>query len=241
MRRFSPVAFAALLLLAVPAFAEDTKAEAQAMGEPAMVVESEAAHHHAPSFADINWFYGWLGERAGVTPSLAFRPKGMPAPFGIWLLDAAVLYGFLIRIAKKPLQKALKDRKANILRGMDEAARMKRDAERRLEQYEDKLSRIEEEVERVRREMRESAEAERVRILADARARRERMEKDAHLLVQQELAAARDALRGEMVKAAMISAATAVQGRLQNEDQQRLADEYLAGLTKAGSALRARA
>ena len=120
MRRLLPATFVALLLLAAPAFAGDTKAEAEAMGERATVVESEAGHHHAPSFSDINWFYGWLGEREGVTPSVVFRPNGMPAPFGIWLLDAAVLYGFIFRIAKKPLKKALKDRKANILRGMEE-------------------------------------------------------------------------------------------------------------------------
>jgi F-type H+-transporting ATPase subunit b len=225
-----------LLAFAPAAHAEEPAAAPQAAAEHA-----EHAGHHVPTFDQINWFFGWFGEREGVTPSLAFRPKGMPAPFGIWLLDAAILYGFIFRVAKKPLRKALKDRKATILRGMEEAARMKRDAERRLAQYEEKLARIEEEVQRVRHEMREGAEAERVRILAEARLRRERMEKDAQLLVQQELAAARDALRGDLVTAAMSSAATAVKARLQSEDQQRLADEFLAGLAKAGSTLRARA
>jgi F-type H+-transporting ATPase subunit b len=133
------------------------------------------------------------------------------------------------------LKKALKDRKANIMRGIDEAQRMKRDAKKRLADYEAKLERIEEEVERVRQEMRTAAEAERVKILADARARRERMEKDAQLLVAQELAAARDALKAEMVTAAMGSAANAVKARLRADDQQRLADEYLTGLAKAKS------
>ena len=41
--------------------------------------------------------------------------------------------------------------------------------------------------------------------------------------------------------AAMKSAAGAVKERLRPEDQQRLADEYLAGLGKAGAALRGRA
>lgn len=199
------------------------------------------AEHHAPTFDDINWIYGWLGERDGVEPSILFRPKGMPAPFGVWILDALLLYGYLIRIAKKPLSEALKNRKANILRGIDEAARMKRDAEKRLAEYEQKLARIEDEVERVRREMRAGAEAERVRILADARARRARMEKDAELLVQQELAAARDELKRELVTSAFASAKVAVQERLKPDDQQRLADEYLAGLSKAGGALRGRA
>ncbi|HTQ02292.1 MAG TPA: ATP synthase F0 subunit B [Polyangiaceae bacterium] len=232
------------LLLAPLAFAQEAHRSAPAAASaPKTHAAHGAAHaeHHAPTFDDINWFYGWFGERDGVEPSILFRPKGMPAPFGIWILDAALLYGFLIRIAKKPLSEALKTRKANILRGMDEAARMKREAEKRLAEYEEKLARIEDEVERVRREMRASAEAERVRILADARARRERMEKDAELLVAQELAGARDELKRELITAAFTSAASSVKERLKSEDQQRLADEYLAGLAKAGGALRGRA
>jgi len=237
MRAWHALLLGGLLFAAAPALA----AQEPAPDAVEHAEHGEHAEHAVPTLDDINWFYGWFGEREGVAPSFAFRPKGMPSPFGVWLLDAAVLYAFLFRVAKKPLRNALKNRKATILRGMDEAARMKRDAERRLVQYEEKLSRIEEEVERVRREMRESAEAERVRILADARARRERMEQDAQLLVQQELAAARDSLRGEMVAAAMSSAAQAVKGRLKADDQQRLADEYLAGLGTAGSQLRGRA
>jgi F-type H+-transporting ATPase subunit b len=202
---------------------------------------AEHAEEHAPTFDDINWIYGWLGERDGVEPGILFRPKGMPAPFGVFILDALLLYGFLISKAKKPLREALKNRKASILRGMDEAARMKRDAEKRLGEYEQKLARIEDEVERVRREMRAGAEGERVRILEDARARRARMEKDAELLVGQELTAAREELKRELVTAAFVSAASAVKERLKADDQQRLADEYLAGLTKAGGALRGRA
>jgi len=53
--------------------------------------------------------------------------------------------------------------------------------------------------------------------------------------VGQELAAAREALKVEMVTAAMGSASTAVKARLRADDQQRLADEYLAGLGKAKS------
>ena len=68
---------------------------------------------------------------------------------------------------------------------MEEAARMKSDAEKSLAEYEQKLASIDQEIERVRREMRAAGESERVRILADARARRERMERDARLLVEQ--------------------------------------------------------
>ena len=196
--------------------------------------------HHVPHFSDINWFYGLLGERDGVEPGVVFRPTGMPAPFGAYILNAAILYALLYRFAKKPVAEGLKSRKATILRGMDEAARMKADAERRLAEYEEKLATIDQEIERVRREMRASGEAERVRILADARSRRERMERDARLLVEQELAATRETLTAELVKAAIQSAAVTLRERMSVAEQQRLADEYLTGLPKAGASLRGR-
>jgi F0F1-type ATP synthase membrane subunit b/b' len=212
---------------------------AEPHGEHATAQGASAAEHeeHAPSFDDINWIYGWLGEREGVEPSIAFRPKGMPAPFAVWILDALILYGFLFRVAKKPLREALQHRKANIMRGMEEAARMRSDAERRLEAYEQKLASIEQEVSRVRRDMREGAEAERNRILADARTRRERMEQEARQLVEQELAVAREELSSELVAEAMKAATAALKQRMRPEDQERLGEEFLAGLARRGPAL----
>jgi len=246
MRRLSTVLALAVALFALPAVAADEHEHgsthpatetAEAKGH-----EGHAAHegHHVPTFDDINWIYGILGERDGVEPSFLFRPKGMPAPFGIWIFDAALLYGFLIAKTKKPLREALRNRKASILRGMDEAARMKREAEIRLQEYEDKLARIDEDVERVRREMREAAAAERTRILAEARARRDRMESDAKALVAQELAAAADTIKSKMIAGAVSSAVAAIKAKVGADDQQRLADEYLTGLGRAGGALRGR-
>jgi F-type H+-transporting ATPase subunit b len=246
MRSISTVVALAVALVALPAVAADEHEHgsthpatetADAKGH-----EGHGAHegHHVPTFDDINWIYGIFGEKEGVEPSLLFRPKGMPAPFGIWIFDAALLYAFLISKTKKPLREALRNRKASILRGMDDAARMKREAEVRLQEYEDRLARIEEEVERVRRETRETTEAERTRILAEARARRERMEADAKALVAQELAAAADTIKGKMIAGALSSAVATIKAQVGADDQQRLADEYLAGLGRAGGALRGR-
>jgi F-type H+-transporting ATPase subunit b len=198
------------------------------------------AEHHVPTFDDINWFNGMIGEREGVEPSILFRPKGMPAPFGAWLLNAALLYGVIYRFAKKPVADALKNRKTGILRGMNEAKRMRKDAEARLADYESKLEHIEDEIERVTKEMREAAILERQSVLKDARERRERMERDARLLIEQELSAAREGMKRELVTQALASATEALKARLTEDDSRRLADEYLTGLKKAGSSLRAR-
>jgi F0F1-type ATP synthase membrane subunit b/b' len=203
-------------------------------GAPAEQGHGEALNehgaHHAPSFEDINWYYGFLFEREGAEPSLLFRPKGMPVPFLGYVFNAFILYAVIYRFARKPVRDGLARRKATIERGMREAAEHKAAAKAQLLDYEQRLATIEEEVERVRRDMRHAGELERARILSDARARRERMERDAKLLVMQEFAAVREALQKEMIRAAMRSARESLTARVKPADHAELAELYLVKL-----------
>ena len=242
---FLGVALAVTGLFAWPAFA-DTEAPEAALAteveahEPAEGHESaaEGHEHHPPKLEHYNWFYGFLGEQEGAEPSFLWRPKGMPVPFGAMLLNSAILYWLLIRFAKKPIANALKSRKATILRGMEEAAQMKSDAEARLSDYEQKLATIDQEIERVRGDMRASGESERKRILAEAKEKRARMERDAEILIGQELKAARERLLSEMAHNALQSAENIVRSRVTAADQARIAEEYLAGIKTAAAGLR---
>ena len=207
---------------ALPARAtEPAEAEASAHGG-----EAEHDEHAAPP--DINWFDGFLGEKKDVPPSLLWRTPGTAPPFAATVVNAGVLFYVLYRFGKKPILEGLRARKKSILQGMDEAARMRTEAERRLAEYEAKLAGIDTEIERVHREMKEHGEAERERIVADARERRLRMERDARLLIEQELKAAREQVMKETVASAVSSAEEALKRAVSVSDQQRLADEYLA-------------
>jgi F-type H+-transporting ATPase subunit b len=237
------VALLSLLVLLVSsvvvATPVDGHGENGAHGHGDASAEHEA--HHVPSFDDINWYHGLLFESEGAEPSLLVRPKGMPVPFLGYALNAFILYAIIYRFAKQPLRDALTKRKARIESGMKEAAAHRADAQARLEDFQHKLSSIEEEVERVRRDMRAAGEAERARVIADAHARRERMERDARLLVEQEFAATRENLTKEMVKAALRSASAALEASVTPQDHARLADEYLARLPNVRGVSRAQA
>jgi F-type H+-transporting ATPase subunit b len=217
-------------------------AEHAAHGEHAAEGEHAAGGHedHAPTFDDINWGYGFLGEKEGAEPGLLWRPKGMPVPFGALALNAAILYWLLIKFGKKPISEALKARKLGIMKGMEEAARMKAEAEASLAKYKKQLDEIDSEVERIRREMKEAGEAESARILSEAKERRERMEKDARTLVEQELKAAREMLLRDTVRAAVKSAEATLVAKIGDSDRQRLGDEFLASVKASGAALRGR-
>ena len=229
---------------ALPAMAQPKPTEhepsvaAVGNGNPEHKGAEEHDERHVATLDEYNWFYGFLGEKEGVEPNLLYRPKGMPVPFGAMLLNSAILYYLLIRFAKKPIGEALKSRKATILRGMEEAGKMKSDAEARLAEYEAKLANIDQEIERVREEMRATGQAERARILAEAKEKRVRMERDAQILLSQELKAARETLLAETARGAIRSAETALRAKLGAADQTRIAEEYLSGIKNAASALR---
>jgi F-type H+-transporting ATPase subunit b len=222
----------AILLVAAPAVAappaQGTDIDPHARPAPG---ESHADVHHGPG--KMNWFYGLIGEKEGLTQgNLLFRPKGTPPPFGAWLINTAILFFFVGKYASRPVSDALKKRKAGIMHGIDEAAQMKDDAAARLAGYEDKLEHVDDEIERVKREMVASGHAERERILKEAREKRERVERDAKILIEQELKEARELLLRETVSTAVRSAAEALGKQVTDADHERLAQEYLAALDR---------
>jgi F-type H+-transporting ATPase subunit b len=225
------------LLAAVPAYAEG---DAHSVAPEGHGADHGGHGEHVPTFDDVNWYYGFLGEKEGVEPDLLWRPKGMPVPFGALALNAAILYFLLFKYGRKPIGDALRQRKLGIMKGIEDAAKMKAAAEARLSEYQKKLDEVDQEVARIRREMKQSGEAESARILSEAKERRARMERDARTLIDQELKAARENLLRDTVRAAVKSAEVTLTARIGDADQQRLGQEYLASIKASGNALRGR-
>jgi len=195
--------------------------------------EHAAAGHHEEenlSFSDINWYWGFISESDNPEPSLLFRPKGMPAPFLATLINWLVLVWLIVAVAKKQLPIALKKRKANLVQGMEEAARVKAQAEAHLAELESKLSHVDEEIERIKAEMQRASEVERERVLREAEERRLRMERDAARLIQTELESAKEQLRRDVVTAALAQATQEVSRQVNTGDQDRLFEEAIGSL-----------
>src|SRR5690606_6566912 len=142
-----------------------------------------------------NWLYGLLGEGAeGEEPTLLFRSPGMPVPLLANHINSAILFTLPFKFGKEPVMNGLAKRREDIMRSMQEADAMRKEALAQLEVHQAKLEKIEAEVTRIRTEMREAAEAERTHILAEAKKRRERMERDAKQMIAHELKNAKEQL-----------------------------------------------
>jgi F-type H+-transporting ATPase subunit b len=221
-RRLAALSLAVSVCAGMESFARAEEPQKEAVQD-----QAAGAAHEEEGSGEFNWAYGFVGEKEGVEPGLVYRPKGMAPPFLANLFNAAIFFGVLLYIGKKPVAQALHKRKERTVAGMEEAAKMKADAERRLAEYEAKLANVDAEIERIHREMREAAEAEQHRILTEAKERRERMERDARLIVEQESKAAREQLVRETVATALRSAQALLAKDVSPADHERIAAEHL--------------
>lgn len=216
---------AAGLFLSVGAHAADHHDEGHAAG-----AEHGGGEHGGH---EINWVYGVLGEgSADEAPSILFRSPGMPVPLLAYLINSAILFTLLFKFGKGPIMDGLAKRREDIMRGMEEAAAMRKEAMAQLEVHEAKLAKVDAEITRIRTEMKAAAETERAHILVEAKKRRERMERDAKQMIAQELKNAKEQLLEETVRAAMQRAEALLTQSASDADHERLCEEYLGSLAQ---------
>ncbi len=184
-------------------------ATAAAPGEPA---DGDSVESETP--APMNWT-----DFASKTP-----------PFVAVLLNFAILVAAYYWLGKKPIAAALQSRRDSIAKDIEEAQRAKAAAEQRATIYQAKLEKLEDEVRAAREALVRAGEAERERIVSEAEAKAERLRSEARFLVEQELKQIKQDLWREAVEAAVAGAQELLAARVTPADQERLAEDYLAGL-----------
>jgi F0F1-type ATP synthase membrane subunit b/b' len=151
-------------------------------------------------------------------------------PFVAMLINFGILAAGYYLLGRKPIAAGLQARRDNIAKDIEEAQRMKSEAEARAKIYQGKLETLEGELRSARDSLVHAGEAESERIVRDVEAKADRMRKDAVFLVEQELKQLRDQLWRETVEAAVLAAEDLLKKRVAPADQERLAEDYLTDL-----------
>ncbi len=151
-------------------------------------------------------------------------------PFIAMLVNFGILVAGYYLLGRKPIAAGLQSRRDRIAKEIEEAQKMRREAEARAKLYQGKLEKLEDEVRLAREGLVKAGEAERDRIVLDAEAKGERMRKDAQFLVEQELKQIRIDLQRETVETAIAAAEELLKKRVTMADQERLAEDYLSDL-----------
>lgn len=144
------------------------------------------------------------------------------------VVNFAILAGIVFWALKKAnLKGSLADRQAQIEKSLREAREARDAAEAKLKEYTEKLAKANQEVDELRATMLKEAEAEKQRIIAEAKQAAEKVANQAVLAADQEVLKARNELRAEAGRLAVELAAGKLAGAVQKADHDRLVQDYL--------------
>lgn len=170
----------------------------------------------------------WLPSVALASGGGGHGDEGIPwTSIEFHALNLAILLGFLIWLARRPISDALKNRSAEVRRAIEDAQKAQREAQALADDLERRLSTFQSEVARLQRETREEAEKERVVILERAEKEAEAIRAAAERAIREETHRARRALQEEAVQLAVQMASDMLRDQVNADDQSRLARELM--------------
>lgn len=149
---------------------------------------------------------------------------------GMMFANFAIYAGILLYFVVPALRKYFTSKHNTIKQQLDESAKLRDEAKSKLDEYNKRISNVEKEVEKLLEDTRKSAEAERERILADAKAQAAAMEKDAELRIQAEIQRAQAMLEREVIAAATEVAEKLLKVRTTTADHNALVDGFISNL-----------
>jgi F-type H+-transporting ATPase subunit b len=221
--------------------------EAAHGGEHAGGEHGEAAHggHHGDPTRQFNFFdigYGkkdlYGGKMGDGVQGPADEPEEpMSPPFAFALINFGLLLVLLAKYGGPAARKMAESRSDEIKGALDEAARLRKAASDKLDEYTGKLSAAEAEMKTMLDNMRADAAAEKERILAAAEAQAAAMQRDAEQRIAAEIALARVTLTREIALAAASAAETLIRDKATKADHTKLVDTFVTGIgDNAGAA-----
>lgn len=234
MRILSSLAFVVALAMGAPALAQPTPEAAPA------AAEAGHGHHefHDPS-KHFNFFGmsyrgkdqnggkfgdGMVGDQP-ATEHNAEEP--MSAPFVLMLLNFGVLLVILAKFGGPAARKMAESRSDEIKNALDEAAKLRKQAASKLDEFNAKLAQSEAEMDAMLKGMRADAEADKARILANAEAQAATTKRDAEARIAAEIQRARAELAREVAVAAATAAEKLLREKTTASDQASLVDGFL--------------
>jgi F-type H+-transporting ATPase subunit b len=148
--------------------------------------------------------------------------------FGWRVLDFGALLALVIWALKKSNVKGtLAARQSAIDKALQEAADAKDAAEKKFAEYSAKLAAANKEIDEIYMAIRSEGEAEKMRIIAEARVTAEKIKEQAAQAANQEVFRAKTELRAEAVRLAVELAEQSIKEKIVQDDQDRLVGEYL--------------
>ncbi len=171
--------------------------------------------------------------------STAFAAEGAPgfpwASWGVSILNLFIFLGIIIKFGGPAIQKHFAERRRLFVYNFEEAARLREEAEARLEEYSARLDSLDRERQELLEEYHAQGEREKVRLIEAAKKQVEKMRADAELTIQQDVKKAVSDIERQAVDLAVEMAHQLAQEKLDANSRNRLVDSYVAQLNQSSA------
>jgi len=153
--------------------------------------------------------------------------KGWVATDTYRVMNFVVLLAALIFILRKPISKALSSRIETIKEQLESLEAQKAEAEKKLAQYNEKLSELESEAEKIVQGYIQQGNEAKAKILKEAEATAEKLQLQAKRNIEHEFGKARQELQRDVVEKSLVQAEEMLKKTITDKDQDKLVNEYL--------------
>jgi F-type H+-transporting ATPase subunit b len=143
-------------------------------------------------------------------------------------MNFAVLLIVLVKVLSKPIANGLRARQQSIKEQFVDLEERKTEADNAYQTYEEKLASIEQEISEIIQSAVAQGETEKERIIDEANRAAEDIKRQAEMAIQHELAEAKLQLREDVANQAVVMAEELIRKNLQETDQVKLIEDYLA-------------
>lgn len=149
-------------------------------------------------------------------------------------INFVILVIVLFLLARKPAKAFFKNRALKLRTKLDDADKAHREARRQLEVIETRLKRIDAEKHELVRNFKSEAEAEKTKIIADARDYALKIEEDAKRIANHEVQKARQMIKEETVRLCDEIVHQKIKTEVTDADLDRLSARFVTEVQKAG-------
>ena len=146
----------------------------------------------------------------------------------LWrVINTVALLALLVYFVKKPLVNFFQERKASIVRELEEAKEKRDEAIQLIEEYKLKMAGMEQELAKMSAELKKASESDSQKLVATAEKLASSMIESAKMTAEQEVRKARILLKNEAVEMAMSMAEALIKEKINDQDRKRIVEDYL--------------
>ncbi len=154
----------------------------------------------------------------------------MSPPFIFMLINFGLFLIILAKYLAPAGTKAAQERHDLIKTALDEAAKLREQAQQKLTEYEGRIKNVDDEVKKIIDDIRAAADEDKKRILENAERQSAQMKRDAELRIAAEIEMARAQLAREVAVAASQATEKLLREKVTPDDQKKLVGNFISGM-----------